>query len=83
MVAINPLCTTSPSRVRYAAGVSLSSRSGYEIASRDDPDLDANVGVLGVPLEQPFRKVEASEFCLNLRLKMSPKLLRPLVEVGV
>lgn len=72
--AITPFGRLSSNRDRYVAGVSLSCRAGY------DSDF-VGVAVPGVPL----RGAGGSEFCLSRcgRLKISPKLLRPLVEVEV
>lgn len=87
MLAIAPLGTAASNRERYWAGVSPSSRSGYEIASRvseNDPGLEAEPGVAGPPrLGDPLREKDASEFCRSRcgRLNKSPKLFRPLADV--
>lgn len=78
-----PFGTLSPSRDRYFAGVSSSSRAGYDGGPWDE---SFDIGVAEPPTPgEPLRGRGGSEFCLNRweKLKISPKLLRPLVEVDV
>lgn len=81
ILAILPFGTHSLRRVRYVAGVSPSSRAGYG----GGPDGCLDTGVPGPTPGDPLRGRGGSEFCLNRweKLKISPKLLRPLVEVEV
>lgn len=89
IVAMDPRLTASSNRERYAAGVSPSSLSGYMSGSgsrgseREFCLEFEEAGVPGMPPGVPCRGKGGSEFCRSRweRLKISLKLLRPVVEV--
>jgi hypothetical protein len=78
MPAIIPRGKHSSNRVKYDAGVSFSSRLGIEGSFETGVREPPNAG-------EPWRGSGGEEFCRNrcVILNISPKLLRPLVEVEV